>query len=74
MDQYPHLNDADLVHVCQIMHNAVSRVGQITQSLLLVRHILEYIFDWSEALSVFVVKAYWHWQATPSQSRSTYVH
>ena len=67
--RYPHLTDTELVSVCQTMHNAILRAGQITQSLLLVRHILEYIFDWSEALSVFVVKSYWHWQSGYSQGR-----
>jgi hypothetical protein len=72
--RYPHLTAAELVSVCHTMHNAVSRAGQITQSLLLVRNILEYIFDWSEALSVFVVKAYWHWQSDHSQIRPSLLH
>ncbi len=71
VSQYPHFADTDLVIICHIMHNAVSRAGQITQSLKLVRQILEYIFDWSEALSVFVVKAYWLWQTDYTQSRPT---
>ena len=71
VSQYPHLADSDLVIICHVMHNAVSRAGQITQSLKLVRQILEYIFDWSEALSVFVVKAYWLWQTDYTQSRPT---
>jgi hypothetical protein len=72
--RYTHLTDSELVSVCHTMHNAVSRAGQITQSLLLVRHILDYIFDWSEALSVFVVKSYWHWQSGNSQSRPSLLH
>jgi hypothetical protein len=72
--RYNHLTDSQLISVCHTMHNAVSRAGQITQSLLLVRHILEYIFDWSEALSVFVVKSYWHWQSGHSQSRPSLLH
>ena len=72
--RYTHLTDNQLVSVCRTMHNAVSRAGQITQSLLLVRHILEYIFDWSEALSVFVVKSYWHWQSGHSQARTSLLH
>lgn len=69
--RYPLLTDADLVVICHSLHNAVSRASQIMQSLILVREILDYIFDWSEALSVFVVKAYWHWQMGYPQGRST---
>ncbi|MBA3872204.1 MAG: hypothetical protein H0X30_23910 [Anaerolineae bacterium] len=72
--RYPHLVDSDLVIICHTMHNAVSRAGQITQSLLLVRQILDYIFDWSEALGVFVVKAYWHWQNGNPQVHPTLFH
>ncbi len=72
--QYPHLTDSELVSVCHTIHNAVLRAGQITQSILLVRQILEYIFDWSEALSVFVVKSYWHWQSEYSQARPILLH
>ena len=72
--RYPHLTDNDLVIICHTMHNAVSRAGQITQSLILVRQILDYIFDWSEALGVFVVKAYWHWQTGYPQVRPTLFH
>jgi hypothetical protein len=72
--QYPHLTDEDLVVICQVLHNAVSRAGQITQSIVLVRQILNYIFDWSEALSVFVVKSYWHWQSGYQQVRPTLLH
>jgi hypothetical protein len=69
VSQYPHLADSDLVIICHTLHNGVSRAGQITQSLKLVRQILDYIFDWSEALSVFVVKSYWHWQSNYPQAR-----
>jgi len=72
--RYPHLTDSDLVIICQTLHNTVSRAGQITQSITLVRQILNYIFDWSEALSVFVVKSYWHWQSGYSPARSTLLH
>jgi len=72
--RYPHLTDSELVSVCQTMHNAILRAGQITQSLLLVRNILDYIFDWSEAMSVFVVKSYWHWQSNYPQTRSSLLH
>ncbi len=73
-NRYPHLTDTELVSVCQTMHNAILRAGQITQSLLLVKHILEYIFDWSEALGVFVVKSYWLWQSGYSQGRTSLLH
>ena len=69
VSQYPHLPDTDLVIICHTLHNAVLRAGQITQSIELVRQILNYIFDWSEALSVFVVKSYWHWQSNYPQVR-----
>jgi len=69
--QYPQLSDSDLVIICHTLHNAVSRAGQITQSIVLVRQILNYIFDWSEAMSVFVVKSYWHWQSDYPQVRPT---
>jgi hypothetical protein len=72
--QHPHLAASDLVSICHTMHNAVSRAGQITQSIKLVRQILEYIFDWSEALSIFVVKSYWHWQSGYPQVRPTLLH
>jgi len=69
VSQYPHLPDSDLVIICHTLHNAVLRAGQISQSLKLVRQILNYIFDWSEALSVFVVKSYWHWQSNYPHAR-----
>ncbi|MBI1280307.1 MAG: hypothetical protein GC179_19435 [Anaerolineaceae bacterium] len=72
--RYTHLSENELIIVCHTMHNAVLRAGQVTQSLLMVRHILEYMFDWLEALSVFVVKAYWHWQSDLSQSRQALLH
>ena len=72
--QYPHLSDDDLVLICHILHNAVYRAGQITQSIVLVRQILNYIFDWAEAMSVFVVKSYWHWQSDTSQVRPATLH
>jgi hypothetical protein len=74
VSQYPYLTDSDLVIICHTMHNAVSRAGQITQSIMLVRQILEYIFDWSEALGVFVVKSYWHWQSGYPHVRPTLLH
>ena len=74
VSQYPHLADTDLVIICHTLHNAVSRAGQITQSLKLVRQILDYIFDWSEALSVFVVKSYWHWQSNYPKVRPHLLH
>jgi hypothetical protein len=57
--RYPYLTDTDLVSVCHTLHNAVARARQIMQSIVLVRQILEYIFDWSEALSIFTVQKYW---------------
>ena len=57
--RYPHLTDGDLVSVCHTMHNAVLRAEQIIQSILLVREILEFIFDWSEALGINTIQAYW---------------
>lgn len=57
--RYPQLSDSDLVLICHTLHNAVLRAGQITQSIVLVRHILDYIFDWSEAMSVDSMQAYW---------------
>ena len=74
VSQYPHLADNDLVMICHTLHNGVYRAGQITQSIVLVRQILNYIFDWAEAMSVFVVKSYWHWQSDVSQVRPTLLH
>ncbi len=59
ISRYPHIPDSDLVIICHTLHNAVSRARQITQSILLVRQILDYIFDWSEALSINQVQMYW---------------
>ena len=72
--RYPYLADSDLVIICHTLHNAVSRAGQITQSIVLVRQILNYIFDWSEAMSIFVVKSYWHWQSGYAQVRPILLH
>jgi hypothetical protein len=70
--RYPNLSDADLVSVCHNLHNTVLRAGQITQSLVLVREILEYIFDWSEALSVFTIQKYWQYDF--QHTRKTPLH
>lgn len=58
--RYPRVSDADLVHICHTFHNAILRAGQITQSLQMVQQILDYIFDWSEALSIPEVQSNWH--------------
>lgn len=57
--RYPHLSDSDLVTVCHTLHNSVNRAGEITQSIRLMRQMLEYVFDWAEALSVSTVQDYW---------------
>lgn len=70
--RYPHLTDSELVTVCHILHNSVHRAGEITHSIRLVRQMLEYVFDWAEALSISAVQDYWHF--TQKQSPHTRVH
>ncbi|MCA0453337.1 MAG: hypothetical protein LCI00_05120 [Chloroflexi bacterium] len=64
--QYPDLALTDMVSICHILHNSVRRAGEITQSIRLVRQILEYVFDWTEALSVNAIQNYWHLAQKPS--------
>ena len=70
--RYPHLTDGELVTVCHTLHNSVHRAGEITQSIRLVRQMLEYIFDWAEALSISAVQDYWC--LAQKQSPHTRIH
>lgn len=70
--RHPQLSDAEVVNVCHTLHNGVLRAGQITQSLQIVRQILEYIFDWSEALSINSMQSYWQMGGHPQSS--TQIH
>ncbi len=64
--RYPQLTDDDLVKVCHILHNSAQGAGHIMGSIVLVRQILNYIFDWIEALGINTVHMYWNFnQAQP---------
>ncbi len=70
--RYSHLSDSDLVTVCHTLHNSVHRAGEITQGIRLVRQMLEYVFDWTEALSISAVQDYW--RVTQKQAPYSRIH
>lgn len=70
--RYPHLTQTDLVDICHTLHNSANRAGEITRSIHLVRQMLDYLFDWTEALSIRAVQS--SWSTLEAHSPHTLMH